>query len=176
MTEPQLTRIHDAIVSGVASLNLNLGKCAWHQLPRQSIIIHVASQNKKGCRAFYRIFRAKVNDKSNTSRIEEKWHLQLGSTLSVTFWDNAWRLHASIKDTNQSKWLQCQILRNCTYTNNRVSKFKTDVSDQCDFCGLHVENALTLFSSCNLTKQFFQKLIFFQFQFRLKTKKFTLML
>ena len=142
-------------------MNINPSKCTWHQSPRQSVLIHVASQNKKGCRDFYRTFRARPNDKSNTSKIEQKWHQQLGITLSVTFWDNAWRLHASITENNQSKWLQCQILRNSIFTNNRVSKFRNNVSDQCDLCGLHVENALTLFNSCDLTRQFWEQMRLF---------------
>ena len=63
------------------------------------------------------------------------------------------------------KWLQCQILRNSIYTNNRVSKFKAHVTDHCDLCGEHVENALTLFTSCEVSKKFWFdiKLFFLDF-------------
>ena len=76
----------------------------------------------------------------------------MNTNLSVMFWNNAWKLHASIHNDNQMKWLQCQILRNCLFTNNRVSKFKPWVSDQCDLCGLHIENPFTLFSECHLVR------------------------
>ena len=115
--------LHAAIQAGLASLNLNLGVCVWHPPPRQSNIISIANQHKKGCRAFYMILRAKANLDRSVRRIEEKWHAQLDTNLSVNFWNNAWRLHASMQ-LNQLKWLQCQILRNCLFTNNRVSKFK----------------------------------------------------
>ena len=161
LTKLQLDRIQNAIKSGLASLNINLGSCTWHPAPRQSIMIQIATQNKKGCRAFYKTFRARSNLRADTSKIEAKWHTLLNSNLSVTFWDNAWRLHASINDNNQSKWLQCQILRNSIFTNNRVSKFKNWISDQCDFCGLHIENALTLFTSCNFAQNFWAEVKIF---------------
>ena len=165
LTQLQHGRILNAITSGLASLNINLGQCTWHAAPRQSIIIQIATQNKKGCRAFYRTFRARQNLRTDTTKIEEKWHLQLNSNLSITYWDNAWKLHASIKDNNQLKWIQCQILRNCIYTNNRVSKFKNWISDQCDFCGLHVENSLTLFHSCNFSQKFWAEVKYYLLDF-----------
>ena len=48
MSQNQLERIHVAIQTGLASLNLNLGVCDWHPPPRQSNIISIANQNKKG--------------------------------------------------------------------------------------------------------------------------------
>ena len=41
MTQPQLDRIHNAINTGITSINLNLGRCIWHQSPRQSAFIHI---------------------------------------------------------------------------------------------------------------------------------------
>ena len=154
MTNAQLSNIQHAITSGLASLNLNIGKCTWHQEPRQSILIQIACRNKKGCRGFYNTFRARANQHGDLSKCENKWHTQLNCNLSVNFWDQVWRLHASIKYNNPFKWIQCQILRNSIYTNNRVSKFKRTVSDQCDFCHDHIENALTLFWLCQVTQQF----------------------
>ena len=110
------------------------------------------------CRAFYRILRAKPNLDRSARRIEEKWHAHLNTNLSVTFWNNAWALHASMQFNNQFKWLQCQILRNCLFTNNRVSKFKPWISDRCDLCGLHIETPLTLFSQCPLVLVFWSEI------------------
>ena len=156
MTPDQLARIRTAITSGLTALNLNIGKCSWHQEPRQSLVIQIAMRNKKGCRGFYQAFRARANDRGNP-KYESKWHSLLGSNLSVTFWDNAWRLHASIKNNNPFKWVQCQILRNSIFTNNRVSKFKPSITDQCDFCNQHIENPLTLFTQCNISQQFWME-------------------
>ena len=108
----------------------------------------------KGCRAFYNIFGTRPNDKGNPPKHETKWHTMLGAQLSVRFWDNAWKLHSSIKDNNPFKWLQCSILRNSIFTNNRLCKFKPDITDQCDLCGLHPENALSLFTQCNASLLF----------------------
>ena len=157
MSQPQLEGIH----------NLNLGRCVWHPEPKQSIVIHIASANKKGCRAFYNTLRA--NQKSNTSKIEDKWHANLACILSVQFWDNSWRLLASIKNNNFAKWIQCQTLRSSLFTNNRVSKFKPNVSDQCDFCGDHVETPLSLFYQCEHehTQQFWAEVKTFLLNFRI---------
>ena len=154
MTQSQLDAIHHAIQSGLKALNLNIGQCDWHPAPKQPNIVDIANLNTKGCRAFYRIFRARANFRENTTKIENKWQEWLNATLSVTFWNNAWRLHASMQFNNQLKWLQCQILRNCLFTNSRVSKFQSWVSDRCDLCGLHVEEPLTLFTLCPKVVQF----------------------
>ena len=156
MTFIQLTTIQNSITSGLVALNLNHGKCVWFQEPRQSIIILIATRNTKGCRGFYNTFRARANqrDGGGTAKHEIKWHGKLESVMSVDFWDKVWKLHASVRENNPFKWMQCQILRNSIYTNNRLSKFKNEISDQCDFCGSHIENALTLFSQCHKTQQF----------------------
>ena len=97
---------------------------------------------------------ARANDKTTLAKSETKWHTLLTTTLSVTFWDKAWNLHAGIKENNPFKRMQNQILRGSIFTNNRVSKFKPNVTDQCDLCNLHIENALTLFTQCNVTLDF----------------------
>ena len=98
--------------------------CTCHPAPRQSVIIQIASLNKKGCRAFSRVLRAKANYRENTSEIEEKWHAQLNSTLSVTFRDNAWRWHALRIITNLNGWnaKYCKIV--CFQT-TECQNFKT---------------------------------------------------
>ena len=154
MTQAQLNVLHAAIRAGLASLNLNLSKCTWPQEPRQSLVIQIASRNTKGCRGFYNTFRARANHRTDTTKYENKWHDKLGCVLSVPFWDKCWRLHASTKNNNQFKWVQCQILRNSLYTNNRVAKFKPNIIDTCDFCGLHSEQPLTLFVTCEYVQQF----------------------
>ena len=163
----QLESYQNAILAGLASLNLNIGNCTWHPEPRQSITIQIACRNIKGCRGFYNTFRAKLNHRGDTTHIENKWHTVLGTNLSVDFWDKSWRLHASIKDNNFAKWIQCQILRNSLFTNNRVAKFKPSVSDQCDFCAEHVENPYTLFWLCRYTQQFWTEVQLYLLDFNL---------
>ena len=154
----QLDRIHSAIEAGRTNLNLNLGICNWHQEPRQSSLIQIACRKLRGCGAFYNIFRSRLNDKGNPPKHETKWHNLLGVNLSVRFWDNAWKLHSSIKDNNPFKWLQCSILRNSIFTNNRLCKFKPGITDRCDLCQLHPENALSLFTQCNVSMRFWTDL------------------
>ena len=153
MTGAQLQSIHGAILGGLASLNLNLGNCTWHPEPRQSLIIQIAARNKRGCRGFYNTFRAKANHRNLTRKYEQKWHNELGCSLSIDFWNKCWKLHASIKNNNRYKWIQCQILRNSLYTNNRVAKFKDNIRDICDLCGGHSERPLTPFFTCGISQQ-----------------------
>ena len=65
---------------------------------------------------------------------EEKWHLELGSSLSVPFWNSARRFYARIKFDNNLKWLQFQITRNSLQTNFIVSHFKNNVTAICSYC------------------------------------------
>ena len=150
----QLTKIHNAIGSALVNLNFNLGKADWHDQPRQSLVIQIATKHKKGCRPFYNVFRARKNERSDTTKSEDKWHEQLDNILSVDFWNDTLKLNASINNNNFAKWLQYQIVRNSIFTNNRVSKFKSNVSEKCDLCSLSTENAFHLFYQCHLVQQF----------------------
>ena len=176
LSTQQFERIKNAILSGLRILNANLGNCNWHPEPRQSIVIQIASRNKRGCRAFHNTFRSRQNLRGNTSKFEEKWHSRLNTNLSVQFWDSAWKLQASIKENNVAKWLQCQLLRGSLFTNNRVSKFKRSVSESCDLCQAipgnpetHPENPYSLFWTCPQSQLFWAdlKLYFLDFTINL---------
>ena len=56
-----LSKLHNAITDAENNLNYNLDHVHWHEEPRQSIIIQIASKKRKGCQAFYKVFRAKQN-------------------------------------------------------------------------------------------------------------------
>ena len=105
-------------------------------------------------RTFYDILRAKQYQHNVLRKYEVKWNTKLNVSLPVAFWESAWNLHSSLRYNNQFKWLQCQILRYCLYTNNRVSKFNSEVSGLCDLCNLHDENPLTLFWECTVAQEF----------------------
>ena len=165
MTQAQLQSIHDAIVSGLAALNLNLGNCTWQPEPRQPTVVQIAARNIKGCRGFYNTFRSRANHRNLVRKFEQKWHEELGCNLSIDFWDKCWKLHASIKNNNRFKWTQCQILRSSIYTNNRVAKFKDNIRDICDLCGQHSERPLSLFFTCNVTQQFWTEIVNFFLNF-----------
>ena len=137
--------------------NLNSPKCSWQSRPRQSFVLKIALKQQKGCRSFYDILRSTPGDQSSLRQYEAKWNLKLNQTLPVTFWRSVWQIHSNIQMNNQFKWLQCQILRYSLYTNNRVSKFKNEVTDLCDLCNMHAENPLTLFWECPVAQQFWSQ-------------------
>ena len=57
------------------------------------------------------------NLSNNMGIREQKWHVELGKTFSVYFWEKARKLCASINFENPLKWLQFQVLRNSLKTN-----------------------------------------------------------
>ena len=150
----QLSKIHQALENALTVLNLNLGLAEWHCEPRQSIIIQIARKYESGCKAFYTVLRARLNDRVDTTRAEVRWHEQLASIMSIDFWNSVLRLNANLKNNNCLKWLQYQIVRNTVFTNNRVSKFKNTVSDRCDLCTLETETSYHLFYLCPVSQRF----------------------
>ena len=149
-----LNKIHQAIITAANDLNFNLGQAEWHCEPRQSVIITIAQKQVSGCRSFYNVFRARACERGGTTRSEEKWHEQLDTVLSIDYWNSAIRLNSSHKNDNFAKWLEYQILRNSIFTNDRVSRFKPNVSDKCDLCGLETENSYHLFYQCFVSQRF----------------------
>ena len=77
------------------------------------------------------------------------------------------RLNASMKYDNFAKWLQFQIIRNSIFTNNRVAKFKPQISEKCDFCALETENSYHLFYQCFISQQFWVQVKQFLLKFDL---------
>ena len=155
MSPKQYEIIKNAMKS--AAEKLDLKKLNWQQQPRQPFTLKIALRQQRGCRVFYHLLRSKHNKHTSLRKYELKWNLRLNLNLPVVFWDSVWNLHAKIKSNNQFKWLQCQILRHSLYTNNRVSKFKPEVSEMCSLCFTHVENPLTLFWECQTTRNFWSQ-------------------
>ena len=149
-----LIKIHQAITSAANDLNFNLGRAEWHCEPRQSIIIRLAQKQISGCRPFYNVLRARLNERGDNTRSEDKWHEQLNTVLSIDFWNSALRLNSNHKNDNFAKWLQFQLIRNTIFTNDRVSKFKPNVTEKCELCDLETENALHLFYQCFISQRF----------------------
>ena len=155
MSPNQYEKIKNAIE--LAAYKLDLKKINWQQQPRQPLFIKLALRHQRGCRVFYHLLRSKQNKHTSLRKYECKWNLKLNQHLPVAFWDSVWNLHAKITANNQFKWLQCQILRYSLYTNNRVSKFKPEVSEMCSLCNMHIENPLSLFWECHVSQNFWSQ-------------------
>ena len=67
--------------------------------PCQPLLIALANSVKKGCNKYYSLLRRKNFLSSTVVKREEKWHQELGITLSTRFWNGAYRLTSSIKMT-----------------------------------------------------------------------------
>ena len=152
------TAVTNSITRGLATLSINWDMVEAHPAPRQSMTIAIASRAKKGCSPYYRLLMCKSIQARDTSRQEEKWHNELGTTLSVPFWDNCHRFVDGIKHDNVIKYFQYQILRNMLKTNTIVCHFVAIVQEECSFgCGQR-ETTSHLFWGCPRVKNFWEQL------------------
>ena len=94
--------IVNSISRAVTKLNTNWGSLEVHGAPRQSILTAIACRAKKGCSKYYRLLLCRTVEGRSSSKQEDKWHQELGSTLSVTFWDKCWSQVHSIKNNNNN--------------------------------------------------------------------------
>ena len=88
------------------------------------------------------------------SQREGKWHFELGCIYSCIFWEKVRKFCSSIKNENNIKWLQFQIVRNSLQTNKIVHHFKPQVSILCSFCSDSEETVSHLFWFCSETNNF----------------------
>ena len=158
ITNANYDRLKYSILDGIGTLGVGLADAEPHIKPRQPLITHIASKSLRGCQYFYNIFRAKENFKTNTSKPELKWHLELNSTLSLTFWDKSWSLLSNLKYNNDLRWIQYQILRNSLKTNKIVSKFIPLVNEKCSFGCDRPELISHLFFTCPHVHNFWSEL------------------
>ena len=135
-------------------------------LPFQPLLIHILNLTKSGCVAYSKLLRKKNNLNRNQTKSESKWHLELGCTFGVEFWNKTYSLTAGIKHENKLRWFQYQINRNSLFTNYRVNKFKNYISPLCTFCSHltqpphhppHPEIISHLFFDCNFALQLWQE-------------------
>ena len=151
-------RLKIAILSGISTLGVGLDDAELHIKPRQPLITHIAMKNKKGCHYFYNIIRTKENLKPILSKQEAKWHLELNTVLSLSFWEKSWALLSNLKHNNDMRWIQFQILRNSLKTNKIVSKFIPLVNEKCSFGCNESELISHLFFNCRHVHTFWSEL------------------
>ena len=94
----------------------------------------------------------------DTRKQEEKWHQELNSIMSVTFWDKCWSLVHSLKNNNVIKYHQYQIVRGMLKTNSVVSHFIPLVTDSCSFGCEHRERISDLYWDCPIINNFWKEL------------------
>ena len=136
---------------------LQIGNLPAIELPQQPLLVHIATRFNKGCSYFYRCLQAIYKVKRLTAERETKWHLELGQTLGVPFWNKIYNQISNIKYDNALKWVQYQIARNSLYTNYRVNKFNPQVSPMCSFCKIEYEKVSHLYFTCNKVQLFLKE-------------------
>ena len=124
------------------------------QIPRLPLLYKIALAQPKGCNFFYSILRSKQTLTRTTLKSEKKWHENLGSVLSVTFWDNILKLPSKMLVPNKMIWNQIQINKHLLPTNYTVSQYDRTVSPLCSFCSLHLERLHLLFWGCAVVREF----------------------
>ena len=128
--------------------------------PRIPPLHKISCLQTKGCGIFYQILRIREISQTNTAKFENKWHQELGTTFSVQFWDNIWKLLRNQYVSNRMKWVQLQINKFLLPTNYSVSKYKPTQNPSCSFCltgnptGNHIERLSNLFWECPLVQEF----------------------
>jgi len=76
------------------------------------------------------------------------------TNISRKEWEISFKLLKSTTSDTKLKWLQFRILHYTLTTNRSVSKFKTNQSSYCTFCGAHSETILHLFWDCTCVQRF----------------------
>ena len=145
-----------SILAGARKLNFNIHTSTIHPEPRQPLLISLLSVQKKGCRTFYDCLMSKQFLNTGTGSVENKWHTELGTLLSVHSWDHFYKMQSKIKFFNDIKWLQYRILHHSLKTNYVVSKFINDVNPDCTFCKANPETISHLFFFCPLVVNFWE--------------------
>ena len=152
-------RIKHVINEAAKKLNFKIFDSEQSDLnsPRLPLIHKISCVQKKGCRIFYEVLKAREWSKYSTVEEENKWHSELGVSLSVTFWDKIWGDQKHLICSNKMKWINLQILRFTLPTNYSVNKYKPSQDPRCSFCLNHLEKIPTLVWSCPVVRDFWTR-------------------
>ena len=135
-----------------------VGKAIQPSIP---LLIDIARGTSKGCSFYYKIIRNSKNLSNNMNKREQKWHTELNTRFSITFWEKARQLCAAINFENPLKWLQFQIVRNSLQTNIIVSHFVRTVNPECYYCQIAPETISHLYWFCQIVNNFIREICIF---------------
>ena len=94
----------------------------------------------------------------DTRKLESRWHEQLGTVLSVPYWNSCHYFVNNIRNDNVIKYFQYQIVRGNLKTNAIVSKFIPLVNETCSFGCQTKETIIDLLWECPIVKNFWDAL------------------
>ena len=153
-----LVEIRYIITTAANSLGVRTETIIPQAYPTQPLLVNIATSCKKGCNKYYKLLRKKKILSNNIADREAKWHTELGTFLSLDFWQNSYKLTATLKFENKIKWLQYQIVRGSLKTNNTVNHILPHVSPLCKYCTTENERIVHLFWTCGVVRQFWEDL------------------
>ena len=157
ISEIKYIDIRFTINLALQKLNFHAAKLSIVSYPLLPTLIGIALSTKKGCGPYYRILSKKRCLENKIGLRDEKWHTELQSMHSVTFWDKIRRLNSTITFNNNIKWLQYQINRNSLQTNYIVSHFIQNVSPLCKYCDTSDEKISHLYWLCPYVSDFLRE-------------------
>ena len=142
-------------------LKLPLHKVGYEIRPSKPLLIDIALGTSNCCSFYYKIIRNSKNISNNMAKREQKWHTELNTQFSITFWERTRKLCASINFENPLKWLQFQIIRNSLQTNLIVSHFVRTVNPECHYCQISPETISHLYWFCQIVNNFICEICLF---------------
>ena len=157
LEENEYIELRFIVKSSFEKLGLQFNKVPIIELPYQPLIVSIATLTRKGCNSYYKLIRKRKNLTRTQAVRENKWHVELNKTFGVPFWNNLYNFTASIKHDNKIKWMQFQIVRNCQFSNYRVSKFKPNISPLCSYCENFDEKLSHLYFQCVKVEEFWDR-------------------
>ena len=117
-------------------------------------MLNLISYSSKGCNKWSKLLKSLEYSNSNLLLRERKWEEELGAVQGIHFWEKCYELNKNLLFDNRLKWFQFQVTRGTLKTNRIISKFINNVSENCTFCGNHVENISHLIYDCTLVRSF----------------------
>ena len=87
---------------------------------------------------------------------QQKWHNVLN--ISKDDWFKSFRILKFTTTDTKLLWFQIRILHHILTTNRSTSKFRTNQTDLCEFCGSHSETIQHLIWKCSKVKIFWKDL------------------
>ena len=87
---------------------------------------------------------------------QQKWITAVG--ISPQYWLKSFHILKITTADTKLQWFQIRILHNILTTNRTVSKFMTNQTDLCEFCGSHSETIQHLMWYCSKVQHFWIEL------------------
>ena len=88
---------------------------------------------------------------------QQKWHNNIG--ISEDYWLKSFHILKNTTSDTKLHWFQMRILHNILTTNRSVSKYMTNQTDMCEFCGSHSETIQHLMWHCTKVQSFWKELL-----------------